>query len=146
MPADNNHFPPDAPPAMAPSDLCQTSRGKLKIFFDTSTGADKTRTMLQAARQQQAQGVDVLIGLVETHQMANEQHLLDGLEQLAPSRIQHLDGVHTEFDLDAALKRHAQLVVLDDLTHSNTNSRRHSQRNQDVETLLAAGIDVYITI
>ena len=136
MPADNNHFPPDAPPAMPPSDLCQTSRGKLKIFFDTSTGADKTRTMLQAARQQQAQGVDVL----------NEQHLLDGLEQLAPSRIQHLDGVHTEFDLDAALKRHAQLVVLDDLTHSNTSSRRHSQRSQDVETLLAAGIDVYITI
>ena len=137
---------PDALLAQVESETRKASRGKLKIFFGASPGVGKTYAMLQAARQQQALGADVLVGLVETHQRADTARLLEGLEQLPLRQVAHRNRNLHEFDLDAALKRQPQLILVDELAHTNAAGSRHPKRWQDVEELLGAGIDVYSTI
>ena len=118
-------------------------RGHLKIFFGYATGVGKTCAMLQAAHAARRKGVDVLAGCVEPHGRAGTLALLDGLEQLPPlGRSAKGAG---EFDLDAALQRRPQLILLDELAHINAAGLRHSRRFQDVEELIKAGIDVYTT-
>jgi two-component system, OmpR family, sensor histidine kinase KdpD len=121
-------------------------RGRLKIFFGASAGVGKTFGMLLAARERRAEGLDVVAGYVETHKRAETEQLLQGLEALPPRLVDYRDTQLREFDLDAGLKRHPALILVDELAHTNAPGSRHTKRWQDVEELLDAGIDVYTTI
>ncbi|SAK48862.1 two-component system, sensor kinase protein KdpD [Caballeronia hypogeia] len=121
-------------------------RGKLKIFFGASAGVGKTYAMLQAARRRSDEDVETAIGVVETHGRKETLALLEGLEILPPARIEYRNRLLAEFDLDAALQRKPQLIVIDELAHSNVQGSRHMKRWQDVQELLDAGIDVYTTV
>ncbi|KVN35686.1 DUF4118 domain-containing protein [Burkholderia stagnalis] len=121
-------------------------RGQLKIFFGASAGVGKTYAMLQAARQRRQDGVDVVVGIVETHGRGETAALLDGLEVLPLARIDYRGRTLAEFDLDAALARAPGLILVDELAHSNVQGARHLKRWQDVYELLDAGIDVYTTV
>ncbi|MBN3115571.1 two-component system sensor histidine kinase KdbD [Pectobacterium brasiliense] len=121
-------------------------RGKLKIFFGACAGVGKTYAMLQEAQRLRAQGLDILVGVVETHGRSETAALLDGLPLLPLKHFRH-HGRHTvEFDLDAALARCPALILIDELAHSNVNGSRHPKRWQDVQELLDAGIDVFTTV
>jgi len=124
----------------------RAARGRLKIFFGANPGVGKTFAMLEEARAKRAEGVDVAIGLVETHGRAETGALLAGLEQLPRRTLEHRGVTLTEFDLDAALARRPTLVLVDELAHTNAPGSRHERRWQDVEELLAAGISVYSTL
>lgn len=121
-------------------------RGELKIFFGSSAGVGKTYAMLQAARTDRANGIDVLVGVVETHGRAETEKMLDGLPLLPRRKINHKGIEVAEFDLEAALKAHPPLILIDELAHTNAPGSRHPKRWQDVEELLDAGIDVYSTL
>jgi two-component system sensor histidine kinase KdpD len=121
-------------------------RGKLRIYFGSSAGVGKTYAMLAAARKLAGEGRSVLVGVVETHGRAETAALLDGLEVLPPKSIDYRGKTLSEFDLDGALARHPQLILIDELAHSNASGVRHPKRWQDVEELLAAGIDVFSTL
>ncbi|WP_250454170.1 DUF4118 domain-containing protein [Caballeronia sp. ATUFL_M2_KS44] len=121
-------------------------RGRLKVFFGASAGVGKTFAMLQAARRRHEEGVDVVVGVAETHGRKETLALLEGLETLPPARIAYRGRLLAEFDLDAALARKPQLVLVDELAHSNVQGSRHMKRWQDVHELLDAGIDVYTTV
>ena len=122
------------------------SRGKLKIFLGYAAGVGKTFAMLEAAHQRIDQGVDVVVGYVETHARKETESMLAGLE-IIPRRQSIYHGVKlTEMDLDEVLQRHPQLVLVDELAHSNNPGSRHPKRYQDVEELLSAGVDVYTTV
>lgn len=121
-------------------------RGKLKIFFGASAGVGKTYAMLGAARQQLLAGVDVVIGVVETHGRMETEVMADGLEHLPLRDIPYRDRTLREFDLDTALIRKPALILMDELAHSNVAGSRHAKRWQDIDELLAAGIDVYSTV
>ncbi|WP_321936838.1 sensor histidine kinase KdpD [Paraburkholderia sp. J8-2] len=121
-------------------------RGKLKIFFGASAGVGKTYAMLQAARRRAEEGVDVVVGIVETHGRSETAALTAGLDVMPRQRIAYRGRLLEEFDLDAALERKPQLVLVDELAHSNVAGARHMKRWQDVYELLDAGIDVYTTV
>jgi len=137
---------PDALLAQIHDQARRDQRGRLRIYFGASAGVGKTCAMLAAARQLQAQGVDVLAGVVETHGRADTAALLTGLPQLPPLQIEHRGKRLAEFDLDGALARRPGLVLVDELAHANVAGSRHPKRWQDVDELLAAGIDVYSTL
>ncbi|UDQ80466.1 two-component system sensor histidine kinase KdpD [Erwinia rhapontici] len=122
----------------------ESHRGKLKIYFGACAGVGKTWAMLQEARRLRAQGLEVLVGVVETHNRPETAALLAGLT-LLPRRAtgQHR---HPEFDLDAALASHPAVILMDELAHSNARGSRHPKRWQDIEELLDAGIDVITTV
>ncbi|WP_428827108.1 two-component system sensor histidine kinase KdpD [Azonexus sp. IMCC34842] len=124
----------------------KAKRGKLKIFFGASAGVGKTYAMLGAARQQLLAGVDVVIGIVETHGRMETEVMADGLEYLPLRDIPYRDRILKEFDLDGALRRKPALILMDELAHSNVAGSRHAKRWQDIDELLAAGIDVYSTV
>jgi two-component system sensor histidine kinase KdpD len=121
-------------------------RGRLKIFFGYAAGVGKTYAMLEAARQEQREGVDVVAGYVEPHGRAETEALLQGLEALPPRLIPYRGVTVREFDLDAALARQPRLILVDELAHTNAEGLRHAKRWQDVAELLGAGIDVYTTL
>jgi two-component system sensor histidine kinase KdpD len=121
-------------------------RGRLKVFFGASAGVGKTFAMLQAARRRREEGVDVVIGLVETHGRKETLALIEGLDTIAPATIEYRGRQLAEFDLDATLARKPELVLVDELAHSNVQGSRHLKRWQDVQELLDAGIDVYTTV
>lgn len=120
--------------------------GRMKIFFGYAAGVGKTFAMLEAAHQAQTQGIDVVVGYVEPHTRPETMALLDGLEQLPPRPAAHGDITLREFDLDGALARHPQLILVDELAHTNAEGSRHRKRYKDVQELLKAGIDVYTTV
>ncbi len=122
------------------------SRGKFKIFFGAAPGVGKTYEMLTAARRRKAEGVDVVIGLVETHGRAETEAQLAGLEIIPRRRVDYKGRVLEEMDLDAVLARRPALVLVDELAHTNAAGSRHPKRYLDVEELLAAGISVYSTL
>lgn len=122
------------------------NRGRLKIFFGACAGVGKTYAMLQEAQRLRGQGLDVLVGVVETHGRSETAALLTGLAILPQKRIHHRSRQVREFDLDAALARHPALILMDELAHSNAQGSRHPKRWQDVEELLDAGIDVLTTV
>jgi two-component system sensor histidine kinase KdpD len=124
----------------------QRRRGRLKIFFGASAGVGKTFGMLLAAHERRAEGLDVVAGYVETHKRAETERLLEGLEILPMRLVDYQNTTLREFDLDAALKRHPALILVDELAHSNAPGSRHAKRWQDVEELLEAGIDVYTAV
>src|SRR5262249_14041809 len=122
------------------------ARGKLKIFLAAAPGAGKTYEMLQSARRRKAEGVDVVIGVVETHGRKETEAMLEGLEIVPRRHITYEGRTLTEMDIDAILARRPALVLVDELAHTNAPGSRHDKRYQDVEELLAAGIDVYSTV
>lgn len=120
--------------------------GKLKIFFGYAAGVGKTYAMLEAAHQAKQDGRDVVVGYVERHIRPATLALLDGLEQIPTKEVAYKGVTLHEFDLDAALARKPELILVDELAHSNAAGSRHAKRYQDVEELLHAGIDVYTTV
>src|SRR4029453_13089982 len=121
-------------------------RGKLKIFLGAAPGVGKTYEMLAAARRRKAEGVDVVAGLVETHGRAETEAQLVGLDVVPRRQIEYKGRTLEEMDIDAILKRRPQLVLVDELAHTNAEGSRHPKRYMDVEELLTAGIDVYSTL
>jgi two-component system sensor histidine kinase KdpD len=121
-------------------------RGRLKIFFGMCPGVGKTFAMLQAAREAQKAGREVVLGVVETHGRAETEALLDGLPIVPRAQLEHRGAHFGEMDLDAILLWHPQIAVVDELAHSNAPGSRHPKRYQDVLELLAAGIDVFTTV
>ncbi len=137
---------PDALLAQVHAEERQRTRGKLKVFFGASPGVGKTYAMLQAAQEQRAKGVDVVVGLVETHGRRDTARLLEGLEQLPLREVEYRGRVLKEFDLEVALARQPGLLLVDELAHTNVAGSRHPKRYQDVEELLDAGVDIYTTV
>ena len=123
-----------------------SKRGRLKIFFGAVAGVGKTYAMLEGARLRKKEGVDVVIGIVETHKRPETEVLLEGLEIIPLKSISYKNVEVKEFDLEAALKRRPALILVDELAHSNVQGSRHVKRWQDVEELLEAGINVYTTL
>lgn len=135
---------PDPDALLAAAD--RPGRGRLKVFLGMSPGVGKTFEMLRAARRRKAEGGDVVVGVVETHGRRETQSLLRGLEVMARRPIDYRDRTLLEFDLDGALARKPALLLVDEYAHSNAPSSRHPKRWQDVEEILAAGIDVWTTL
>ncbi|WP_317204671.1 two-component system sensor histidine kinase KdpD [Janthinobacterium sp.] len=146
LPNDSQRPDPDALLAQVQAQEKKASRGKLRIYFGASAGVGKTYAMLAAARKLQADGQELLVGVVETHGRAETLALVDGLPLLARKPIAYRGKTLTEFDLDAALALHPPLILMDELAHSNAPGSRHPKRWQDVEELLDAGIDVFTTV
>ena len=142
----DNRPDPDELLARAHAAEQRAGRGKLKVFFGASAGVGKTYAMLRAARRLREQGVDVVVGLVETHGRSETAEQLQGLEQVPPQRLQIQGRSVAEFDLDTALARHPAVLLVDELAHSNATGSRHPKRWQDIHELLAAGIDVLTTV
>jgi two-component system sensor histidine kinase KdpD len=134
---------PDALLAQMRSDEARARRGRLRIYFGASAGVGKTWAMLTAAQRERAAGRDVLIGVVETHGRSETAALLDGLDRLPLRDIAYRGRTLAEFDLDAALARRPTMLLVDELAHSNAPGSRHAKRWQDVQELLAAGIEVW---
>lgn len=122
------------------------ARGTLKIFFGYAAGVGKTYAMLEAAHEAKARGIDVVVGYVEPHARPQTEKLLDGLEKLPTKNIKHGDITLREFDLDMAIARKPQLILVDELAHTNADGCRHLKRYQDIDELLDCGIDVYTTV
>jgi two-component system sensor histidine kinase KdpD len=147
MPTPNGQRPdPDLLLAQVNQQQAKARHGKLRIYFGSAAGVGKTYAMLVAARKLKSEGRDVLVGVVETHGRAETAVLLEGLNALPPKSISYRDKTLTEFDLDAALARHPELILVDELAHSNVAGTRHPKRWQDVDELLQAGIDVFSTL
>jgi two-component system, OmpR family, sensor histidine kinase KdpD len=143
---------PDELLARVQAEEVQQTRGKLKIFFGATAGVGKTYAMLEAALEKRAEGVDVVVGYVETHGRLETERLLGtstlrGMLPVLPRRkLEYRGTTLEEFDLDAALDRHPALILVDELAHTNAPGSRHPKRWQDVEELLDDGINVYTTV
>jgi two-component system sensor histidine kinase KdpD len=127
-------------------DEAQEKRGKLKIFLGYAAGVGKSYAMLEAAQQRRAEGGDVVVGYVETHGRAETDALLEGLELIPRRQVAYRGVTLMEMDTDAILKRQPQIVLVDELAHTNIAGSRHTHRYQDVLELLNSGIDVYTTM
>jgi two-component system sensor histidine kinase KdpD len=128
------------------ADLPHDGRGRLKVFLGAAPGVGKTYAMLQAAHTQLRQGVKVIAGVVETHGRAETEALLGGLPQQPLVRSEYRGVQLEEMDLDGLIKAKPKLVLVDELAHTNAPGSRHEKRWQDIQELLAAGIDVYTTV
>jgi two-component system sensor histidine kinase KdpD len=141
---------PDALLARVQREEAKARRGKLRIFFGATAGVGKTYAMLEEARAQKAKGVNVVVGYVEPHGRAETEALLEGLEQLPCLEVSYRGTTLRDFDLDAALARKPQLLLIDEFAHSNPvegePAPRHAKRWQDVEEVRDTGIDVYTTV
>jgi two-component system sensor histidine kinase KdpD len=145
FPDEESRRDPDALLAQVQEEERRAARGRLRIYFGASAGVGKTYAMLSAARQL-ASSRKVLVGIVETHGRLETEALLDGLDLLPRKRIGYRGKILAEFDIDAALARRPDLVLVDELAHSNVAGSRHPKRWQDIDELLAAGIDVFTTV
>ncbi|MDC8784644.1 DUF4118 domain-containing protein [Roseateles koreensis] len=143
---DNQRPDPDALLEQLREEELRATRGKLRIYFGSSAGVGKTYAMLQAARKLKSEGRDLLVGVVETHSRSETLALTEGLTVLPARQVEYRGKSLPEFDLDAALTRKPALILVDELAHSNVAGSRHPKRWQDVEELLANGIDVYTTL
>ncbi|MDD1669161.1 MAG: sensor histidine kinase KdpD [Methanomicrobiales archaeon] len=137
---------PDALLAMVKGEERQKERGRLKIFLGYAAGVGKTYEMLKEAHLRREEGIDVRAGYVETHGRAETEALLEGLAVIPRKMVEYRGITIPEMDLDAILALHPQLVLVDELAHTNAPGSRHPKRYQDVEELLGAGIDVYSTL
>jgi two-component system sensor histidine kinase KdpD len=145
FPDEESRRDPDILLAQVQEQERRATRGRLRIYFGASAGVGKTYAMLSAARQLAASR-QVLVGIVETHGRLETEALLEGLEVLPRRCIDYRGKSLTEFDLDAALERRPQLILVDELAHSNVAGSRHPKRWQDIDELLAVGIDVFTTV
>jgi two-component system sensor histidine kinase KdpD len=143
---DEDRPDPDALLAHVKAEEARASRGRLKVFFGASPGVGKTYTMLEAAQRARADGVDVVVGVVETHGRAETAALLANMQVLPRRVIDHRGVKLEELDVDAALARKPELILVDELAHTNAPGSSHVKRWQDVIDLLEAGIDVWATL
>ncbi|HUA22479.1 MAG TPA: sensor histidine kinase KdpD [Steroidobacteraceae bacterium] len=141
---------PDQLLAHVKAEEARAARGRLRIFFGSSAGVGKTFSMLEAARAAKASGKDVVIGYLEPHGRVETERLAEGLEHLPPLPVAYRGIVRQEFNLDAAIARRPAILLVDELAHSNLTggepAPRHPKRWQDIEELLAAGINVWTTV
>ncbi len=137
---------PDALLAAIQSESAQQRRGRLKVFLGMCPGVGKTYAMLEAAQREFKNGRDTVIGYVETHGRKETDALTEGLPLMPRKISEHRGLTLAEMDLDAVLSRHPQLVLVDELAHTNAPGSRHPKRWQDVNELLDAGIDVFTTL
>ncbi|MFA5045389.1 MAG: sensor histidine kinase KdpD, partial [Paludibacter sp.] len=121
-------------------------QGKLKIFFGMCAGVGKTYSMLQAAHAVKLDGKDVIVGYVETHKRKETESLTENLEIIPRKKIEYREAEFEEMDIDAILQRKPEIVLVDELAHTNITGSRHLKRYQDVMEILENGIDVYTTI
>ncbi|HWQ78789.1 MAG TPA: sensor histidine kinase KdpD [Anaerovoracaceae bacterium] len=124
----------------------EKKRGRLKIYFGYAAGVGKTCAMLSDAHEAKKDGIDVVAGYIEPHVRPETMTLLEGLESIPPLEILYKGVSLREFDLDRAIRRNPQLILADEIAHTNASGCRHKKRYQDIEELLQAGIDVYTTI
>ncbi len=143
---DDNRPDPDALLAQMRLEDVKSKSGKLHIFLGMCPGVGKTYAMLQTARQRVKEGVEVLAGIVETHGRSETAAMLEGMRVLPRRKLEHRGFTLEEFDIDAVLAQKPQLVLVDELAHTNAPGSRHAKRYQDVLELLDAGIDVYTTL
>src|SRR5512139_610722 len=122
------------------------NNGRLKIFLGYAAGVGKTYSMLEAARQRKLEGADVVAAYVESHGRKETDALLEGLEIVPKAQLEYHGVLLPEMDIDSVLARKPQIALVDELAHTNVPRSRHEKRWQDVEELLAAGIDVYTTV
>src|SRR5580693_5138156 len=147
--ADQRRDPDQRP---SPEALLEAARredrrvGKLRIFVGAAPGVGKTYEMLQQARARKRDGYDIIVGVVETHGRKETQALLEGFEVVPRKRLEYRGQSLDEMDLDAIIARHPQIVLVDELAHTNAPGSRHPKRYLDVEELLRHGIDVYTTV
>src|SRR6476469_4316951 len=145
--ADQRSGPPPRPsPDALLAQARRQDKGRLKIFVGAAPGVGKTYEMLLTARAKLKEGVDIVVGVVETHGRKETEALLEGLEVLPRKPTVYVNRILSEFDIDAALKRRPGRVLVDELAHTNVPGSRHAKRYQDVEELLENGIDVYTTV
>jgi two-component system sensor histidine kinase KdpD len=137
-------FRPD--PDMLLADARRQGRGRLKVFLGMAPGVGKTFEMLTDGKRRMADGVDVVVGVVETHGRKETESLLDGMEVLPRHPVQYREHQLMEFDIDGAIARRPRLLLVDEYAHSNAPGSRHPKRWQDVEEILASGIDVWTTL
>ncbi|MFN8374421.1 MAG: sensor histidine kinase KdpD [Anaerolineae bacterium] len=137
---------PDALLKAIQKDESRQGRGKLKIFMGMAAGVGKTYAMLDNARQQKVDGVDIVVGYVETHRRAETDALLEGLEIIPRRSVEYRDTLLEEMDTDAILKRKPGVVLVDELAHTNAPGSRHLKRYQDVVELLEGGLNVWTTV
>ncbi|MDU1412406.1 MAG: sensor histidine kinase KdpD [Clostridium sp.] len=124
----------------------KSKKGKLKIFFGYAAGVGKTFSMLEAAHEMKNAGIDVVVGYIEPHSRPETMQLLKGLEVIAPLELRYKGIRIREFDIDRAIGRKPEIILVDELAHTNGSQCRNVKRYQDIEELLNAGIDVYTTI
>lgn len=122
------------------------NRGKLKIFLGYAAGVGKTYAMLQAAHQRREQGIDIVVGYIETHKRKETEELVKGLEVLPRKQVEYRGALLPEMDVDAVLARKPAIVLVDEFAHTNAPGSRHPKRYQDVQEILDAGINVYTTL
>jgi two-component system sensor histidine kinase KdpD len=145
--SDDNRPDPEALLKLAQAEEAEAEpQARLKIFLGYAAGVGKTYAMLEAARQRRHEGRDVVAGYVESHGRQETDALLEGLEVIPPALVSYQGVSLPEMDLDAVLARKPQIVLVDELAHTNAPGSRHEKRWQDVEELLGAGIDVYTTV
>ena len=123
-----------------------TMRGKLKIYFGYSSGVGKTYTMLKDAHQESRRGVDIVVGYINPNSSCETLEIAEGLETLSLKLVINNRGMFAEFNLEGALLRKPQIILVDEMAHANAVGSKHEKRFQDIEALLAAGIDVYTTV
>jgi two-component system, OmpR family, sensor histidine kinase KdpD len=142
--------PEREPGRKTPEELLESihkeARGKLTIYLGSAAGVGKTYSMLEAARERKTNGADVVIGWIETHGRKETERLTEGLERIPPMSLDYMDKMFQELDLDAVIMRKPELVIVDELAHTNIHGARHARRFQDVEELLEAGMNVYTTL
>ncbi len=143
----NNDRPdPDLLLAQVKAQETTARRGRLRVYFGASAGVGKTYAMLTAARALRNEGRDVVVGLLETHGRKETEALLAGLPIIPRKLLDFQGNKLPEFDIDATLARRPALVLVDELAHTNVPGSRHPKRWQDIDELLAAGIDVFTTL
>src|SRR5262245_28127914 len=137
---------PDELLARVQAEEAKSRRGTLKIFFGAAPGVGKTYAMLEAARREKAAGVDLVVGYVEPHGRKETEALLEGLEVVLPRQFEYHGMTLHEVDVDAIIARKPELVLVDELAHTNAEGSRYAKRWQDVEELRKAGMDIYSTL
>jgi two-component system, OmpR family, sensor histidine kinase KdpD len=143
---DDRRPDPEALLERARAEEQEHARSKLRVWFGASPGVGKTFTMLENAQRLKRDGVDVVVGVIETHGRKETAGLIEGLEQLPRKSISYRGRTLEEFDLDAALARQPKVILLDELAHTNAPGSRHQKRWQDATELLEAGIEVHTTL
>ncbi len=146
MSADESRPDPDALLRRVQAEGARAERAHLKVFFGYAPGVGKTYSMLEAARRAKAEGIDVVVGLVETHGRKETALLMEGIEVLPRAVVEYKGTKLTELDLDAAKSRRPQVLLVDELAHTNAPGSRHAKRWQDVLELLDAGVHVWSTL
>src|ERR1700722_5898004 len=144
--AEDSRPDPDALLAAIQKDEAKKKRGKFKVFLGMAAGVGKTYAMLRAGQRAQREGIDVVVGYIETHGRKETEAMLAGLPIIQRRKVEHRGVTLEEMDLDALLARHPKLALVDELAHTNVPGSRHAKRYQDVLELLDAGIDVLSTM